>query len=172
VLLESCLADKLAFVERNRRLIRKVVEARVEKEWPPRPMLPKFTSCKERLKELASRRLAYANRRVFFCSPIQLILTHALATPANPLDPSLLQKELLAAAAAKAAAKQLAKETAAKRNALASSESPASVVFETATTWELRGVGCSSEALRRTGKGVSRPFHHGKTGEGESVAGG
>ena len=31
VLLESCLADKLAFVERNRRLIRKVVEARVEK---------------------------------------------------------------------------------------------------------------------------------------------
>jgi ferritin-like metal-binding protein YciE len=31
VLLESCLADKLAFVERNRRLIRKIVEARVEK---------------------------------------------------------------------------------------------------------------------------------------------
>lgn len=29
VLLESCLADKLAFVERTRRLIRKVVEARV-----------------------------------------------------------------------------------------------------------------------------------------------
>ncbi|MGC1449162.1 MAG: DUF892 family protein [Candidatus Sulfotelmatobacter sp.] len=32
VLLESCLADKLAFVERNRRLIRKVVEARVAKK--------------------------------------------------------------------------------------------------------------------------------------------
>jgi ferritin-like metal-binding protein YciE len=31
VLLESCLADKLAFVERNRRLIRNVVEARLEK---------------------------------------------------------------------------------------------------------------------------------------------
>ena len=31
VLLESCLADKLAFVERNRRLLRKIVEARVEK---------------------------------------------------------------------------------------------------------------------------------------------
>jgi len=31
VLLERCLADELAFVERNRRLIRKVVEARVEK---------------------------------------------------------------------------------------------------------------------------------------------
>jgi ferritin-like metal-binding protein YciE len=31
VLLESCLADKLAFVERNRRLIRNIVEARVEK---------------------------------------------------------------------------------------------------------------------------------------------
>jgi ferritin-like metal-binding protein YciE len=31
VLLESCLADKLAFVERTRRLIRNVVEARVEK---------------------------------------------------------------------------------------------------------------------------------------------
>jgi ferritin-like metal-binding protein YciE len=31
VLLESCLADKLAFVERNRRLIRNVVETRVEK---------------------------------------------------------------------------------------------------------------------------------------------
>ena len=30
VLLESCLADKLAFVERTRRLIRKVVEVRVE----------------------------------------------------------------------------------------------------------------------------------------------
>ena len=30
VLLESCLADKLAFVERNRRLIRKVIEARAE----------------------------------------------------------------------------------------------------------------------------------------------
>jgi len=29
VLLESCLADKLAFVERNRRLIRHIVEARV-----------------------------------------------------------------------------------------------------------------------------------------------
>ena len=29
VLLESCLADKLAFVERTRRLIRKVVEAKV-----------------------------------------------------------------------------------------------------------------------------------------------
>jgi ferritin-like metal-binding protein YciE len=29
VLLESCLSDKLAFVERNRRLLRKVVEARV-----------------------------------------------------------------------------------------------------------------------------------------------
>jgi ferritin-like metal-binding protein YciE len=29
VLLESCLADKLAFVERNRRLIRKIVETRV-----------------------------------------------------------------------------------------------------------------------------------------------
>ena len=29
VLLESCLADKLAFVERNRHLIRKIVEARV-----------------------------------------------------------------------------------------------------------------------------------------------
>jgi len=29
VLLESCLADKLAFVERNRRLIRNVVEAKV-----------------------------------------------------------------------------------------------------------------------------------------------
>ena len=29
LLLESCLADKLAFVERTRRLIRKVVEARV-----------------------------------------------------------------------------------------------------------------------------------------------
>ena len=29
VLLESCLADKLAFVERTKRLIRKVVEARV-----------------------------------------------------------------------------------------------------------------------------------------------
>jgi ferritin-like metal-binding protein YciE len=31
VLLESCLADKLAFVERNRRLIRNVVETRMEK---------------------------------------------------------------------------------------------------------------------------------------------
>jgi ferritin-like metal-binding protein YciE len=31
VLLESCLADKLAFVERNRRLIRNVIETRVEK---------------------------------------------------------------------------------------------------------------------------------------------
>lgn len=29
VLLESCLADKMAFVERNRRLIRHIVEARV-----------------------------------------------------------------------------------------------------------------------------------------------
>jgi ferritin-like metal-binding protein YciE len=29
VLLESCLADKLAFVERTRRLIRKIVEAKV-----------------------------------------------------------------------------------------------------------------------------------------------
>jgi hypothetical protein len=29
VLLESCLADKLAFVERTRRLIRQVVEVRV-----------------------------------------------------------------------------------------------------------------------------------------------
>lgn len=29
VLLESCLADKLAFVERTRRLIRKVVETKV-----------------------------------------------------------------------------------------------------------------------------------------------
>ena len=29
VLLESCLADKLAFVERNRRLIRHIVEARI-----------------------------------------------------------------------------------------------------------------------------------------------
>jgi len=29
VLLESCLADKLAFVERNRRLIRNIVEAKV-----------------------------------------------------------------------------------------------------------------------------------------------
>ena len=29
VLLESCLADKLAFVERNRRLIRHIVEAKV-----------------------------------------------------------------------------------------------------------------------------------------------
>ncbi|HKW36024.1 MAG TPA: DUF892 family protein [Candidatus Acidoferrum sp.] len=29
VLLESCLADNLAFVERNRRLIRKIVEARI-----------------------------------------------------------------------------------------------------------------------------------------------
>src|SRR6516225_4493303 len=29
VLLETCLADKLAFVERNRRLIRRIVEARV-----------------------------------------------------------------------------------------------------------------------------------------------
>jgi hypothetical protein len=29
VLLESCLADKLAFVERTRRLIRNVVEAKV-----------------------------------------------------------------------------------------------------------------------------------------------
>ena len=29
VLLESCLADKLAFVERTRRLIRKLVEAKV-----------------------------------------------------------------------------------------------------------------------------------------------
>ncbi len=32
VLLESCLADKLAFVERNRRLIRKLIEAKVEKK--------------------------------------------------------------------------------------------------------------------------------------------
>jgi ferritin-like metal-binding protein YciE len=32
VLLESCLADKLAFVERTRRLIRDVVEARVAKK--------------------------------------------------------------------------------------------------------------------------------------------
>jgi ferritin-like metal-binding protein YciE len=32
VLLESCLADKLAFVERTRRLIRKVVEAKVAKK--------------------------------------------------------------------------------------------------------------------------------------------
>ncbi len=32
VLLESCLADKLAFVERTRRLIRNVVEARVAKK--------------------------------------------------------------------------------------------------------------------------------------------
>jgi ferritin-like metal-binding protein YciE len=31
VLLESCLADKLAFVERTRRLIRKVIEAKVAK---------------------------------------------------------------------------------------------------------------------------------------------
>ena len=29
VLLETCLADKLAFVERNRRLIRRIAEARV-----------------------------------------------------------------------------------------------------------------------------------------------
>ncbi len=32
VLLESCLADKLAFVERNRRMIRNAVEARVAKK--------------------------------------------------------------------------------------------------------------------------------------------
>ena len=32
VLLESCLADKLAFVERNRRLIRKLIEAKVDKK--------------------------------------------------------------------------------------------------------------------------------------------
>jgi len=32
VLLESCLADKLAFVERTRRMIRKVVEAKVGKK--------------------------------------------------------------------------------------------------------------------------------------------
>jgi ferritin-like metal-binding protein YciE len=32
VLLESCLADKLAFVERTRRLIRNVIEARVAKK--------------------------------------------------------------------------------------------------------------------------------------------
>jgi ferritin-like metal-binding protein YciE len=32
VLLESCLADKLAFAERTRRLIRKVIEARVAKK--------------------------------------------------------------------------------------------------------------------------------------------
>jgi len=32
VLLESCLADKLAFVERTRRMIRKVVEAKVAKK--------------------------------------------------------------------------------------------------------------------------------------------
>jgi ferritin-like metal-binding protein YciE len=32
VLLESCLADKLAFVERTRRMIRKVAEARVAKK--------------------------------------------------------------------------------------------------------------------------------------------
>lgn len=31
VLLESCLADKLAFVERTRRMIRKIVEARIAK---------------------------------------------------------------------------------------------------------------------------------------------
>jgi ferritin-like metal-binding protein YciE len=30
VLLESCLADKLAFVERNRRLLRSIVEAKVQ----------------------------------------------------------------------------------------------------------------------------------------------
>ena len=29
VLLESCLADKMAFVERNRRLIRHIIEAKV-----------------------------------------------------------------------------------------------------------------------------------------------
>jgi ferritin-like metal-binding protein YciE len=32
VLLESCLADKIAFVERTRRMIRKVVEAKVAKK--------------------------------------------------------------------------------------------------------------------------------------------
>ncbi len=32
VLLESCLADKLAFVERNRRLIRNIIEAKVAKK--------------------------------------------------------------------------------------------------------------------------------------------
>jgi len=32
VLLESCLADKLAFVERTRRMIRNVVEAKVAKK--------------------------------------------------------------------------------------------------------------------------------------------
>jgi len=30
VLLESCLADKLAFVERNRRIIRRIAEAKIE----------------------------------------------------------------------------------------------------------------------------------------------
>jgi hypothetical protein len=42
VLLESCLADKLAFVERNRRLIRRSLRPEWKKEWPPRPMLPKL----------------------------------------------------------------------------------------------------------------------------------
>lgn len=32
VLLESCLADKLAFVERNRRMVRNIVEAKVAKK--------------------------------------------------------------------------------------------------------------------------------------------
>jgi len=36
VLLESCLADKLAFVERTRRMIRNVVEAKVAKKMAER----------------------------------------------------------------------------------------------------------------------------------------
>jgi ferritin-like metal-binding protein YciE len=58
VLLESCLADKLAFVERTRRLIRNLIEGKVAKKIAERVAAwlaaPFFNACNSRSKTIES----------------------------------------------------------------------------------------------------------------------